>query len=78
MKKVLFSLIMAFAIIASMKAQDVLLVTLQKGDATQIFYGTDAFKEAMVAAENGNTIILGSSWVITTRPRKTIRKPSRW
>lgn len=60
MKKVFFSLIMAFAITASMKAQDVLLVTLQKGDATQIFYGTEAFKEAMAAAENGNTIILGA------------------
>ena len=44
MKKVFFSLIMAFAITASMKAQDVLLVTLQKGHATQIFYGTEAYK----------------------------------
>lgn len=72
MKKVLFSLIMAFAIIASMKAQDVLLVTLQKGDATQIFYGTDAFKEAMVAAENGNTIILGAGTFNATDITKAV------
>ncbi|WP_349845759.1 hypothetical protein [Bacteroides cellulosilyticus] len=72
MKKVFFSLIMAFAIIASMKAQDVLLVTLQKGDATQIFYGTEAFKEAMAAAENGNTIILGAGTFNATDITKAV------
>ena len=72
MKKVFFSLIMAFAITASMKAQDVLLVTLQKGDATQIFYGTEAFKEAMAAAENGNTIILGAGTFNATDITKAV------
>ena len=72
MKKVFFSLIMAFAITASMKAQDILLVTLQKGDATQIFYGTEAFKEAMAAAENGNTIILGAGTFNATDITKAV------
>ncbi|WP_044263857.1 hypothetical protein [Bacteroides timonensis] len=60
MKKVLFSLVMACVAISSAKAQDVLLATLQKGETTQYFYGSDAFKEAMEAAENGNTITLGA------------------
>lgn len=60
MKKVLFSLVMVCVAIGSAKAQDVLLATLQKGETTQYFYGSDAFKEAMEAAENGNTITLGA------------------
>ena len=47
MKKVLFSLVMVCVAISSAKAQDVLLATLQKGETTQYFYGSDAFKEAM-------------------------------
>lgn len=72
MKKVLFSLVMACTCIAGVKAQEVLLVTLQKGDVTQLFYGTDAFKEAVAAAENGNTIILGAGTFNATDITKAV------
>lgn len=72
MKKVLFSLVMACTCIAGVKAQEVLLVTLQKGDATEIFYGTDAFKEAVATAENGNTIILGAGTFNATDITKAV------
>ena len=58
MKKLFISLILALISIADIKAQDVQLATLQKGEDTQIFYGSNAFKEAMAAAEHGNTITL--------------------
>ena len=60
MKKILFSLVIDCMAIGNAKAKDVLLATLQKGETTQYFYGSDAFKEAMEAAENGNTITLGA------------------
>lgn len=60
MKKVFFSMVLAFMALMNVNAQDVQLATLQKTDGTQVFYGADAFKEAMEAAENGNTISLGA------------------
>mgnify|MGYP000018269034 FL=1 len=72
MKKVLFSLVMVCVAISSAKAQDVLLATLQKGETTQYFYGSDAFKEAMEAAENGNTITLGAGTYNATDITKAV------
>ena len=72
MKKVLFSLVMACTCIAGVKAQEVPIVTLQKGEKTQLFYGADAYKEAMTAAENGNTIILGPSTFNATDITKAV------
>ncbi len=72
MKKVLFSLVMVCVAINSAKAQDVLLATLQKGETTQYFYGSDAFKEAMEAAENGNTITLGAGTYNATDITKAV------
>lgn len=60
MKKVFFLMALAFMALMNVNAQDVQLATLQKADGTQVFYGADAFKEAMEAAENGNTISLGA------------------
>lgn len=60
MKKLFFSLVLAFMALMNVDAQDVQLATLQKADGTQVFYGADAFKEAMEAAENGNIISLGA------------------
>lgn len=72
MKKVLFSLVMICAAVGGAKAQDVLLATLQKGDGTQYFYGADAFKEAMEAAENGNIITLGAGTFNSTDITKVV------
>lgn len=72
MKKVLFSLVMVCVAIGSAKAQDVLLATLQKGETTQYFYGSDAFKEAMEAAENGNTITLGAGTYNATSQKQCL------
>lgn len=72
MKKVFFSLVMIFAATGGVKAQEVPIVTLQKGETTQLFYGADAYKEAMAAAENGNTIILGPSTFNATDITKAV------
>lgn len=40
------------------KAQDVLMATLQHGETMTAYYGSDAFKSAMAAAENGDLITL--------------------
>lgn len=60
MRKLFFSMFLAFMALMNVNAQEVQLATLQKVDGTQLFYGADAFKEAMAAAENGNTISLGA------------------
>lgn len=60
MKKLFFSLVLAFMALMNVNAQEVQLATLQKADGLQVFYGSDAFREAMAAAENGNTISLGA------------------
>lgn len=41
-------------------AQNTLVVSLSHGDETQMFYGTDAFKDAHQAAVNGDVITLSS------------------
>ena len=70
--RVLFSLVMVFVEISGAKAHNVLLATLQKGETTQYFYGSDAFKEAMEAAENGNTITLGAGTYNATDITKAV------
>lgn len=59
MKKIFFFLVLMLLLI-KVSAQDVQLVTLQKAERTQVFYGANAFKEAMVEAEHGNTITLSA------------------
>lgn len=58
MKKVFFSMVLAFMALMTVNAQEVQLVTLQKVDSTQVFYGADAFKEAITAADHGDVITL--------------------
>lgn len=72
MKKLFISLILALISIADIKAQDVQLATLQKGEDTQIFYGSNAFKEAMAAAEHGNTITLSPGTFNATTINKAV------
>jgi len=44
----------------SLYAQDVQLATLQQGEDLRVFYGADALKDAVNAAEDGNTIYLSA------------------
>lgn len=58
MKKLFFSMVLVFMALMNVNAQDVQLATLQKTDGLQVFYGADAFKEAMEAADHGDVITL--------------------
>lgn len=58
MKKVFFSMVLAFMALMNVDAQEVQIATLQNADGTQLFYGINAFKEAMAAANHGDVIIL--------------------
>lgn len=58
MKKILFSLAVMLTAAVSAFAQDVQLVTVQHGTEMQAFYGTDAFKNAIAAAQTGDIISL--------------------
>lgn len=67
MKKVFFSMFLAFVAQMNVNAQEVQLATLQKVDGTQLFYGADAFKEAIETADHGDVIILTpGSFNVTT------------
>lgn len=58
MKKIILSLIALFIAIVSVNAQDVQLATVQHGTEMQAFYGSDAFKSAIAAAQAGDIISL--------------------
>lgn len=58
MKKIFMLLASALLAWAGMQAQDVPMATLQNAEGTQVFYGSDAFKNAAAAADHGNTITL--------------------
>lgn len=58
MKKIILSLIALFIAIVSVNAQDVQLATVQHGTEMQAFYGSDAFKSAIAAAQTGDIISL--------------------
>ena len=57
MKKILFLLVVLSAMSVNTLA-DGLTATLQQGDNMQVFYGTDAFKQAYEAAESDDAIII--------------------
>lgn len=60
MKKVFFSMVLAFMTLMNVNAQYVQLATLQTADGTQVFYGADAFKKTMEAANHGDVITLSA------------------
>ena len=72
MKKEFTTLMLILIGLTSVKAQDVQLVTLQKGEETQVFYGADAFIEAMAAADHGNTITLTAGTFNATNITKAV------
>lgn len=58
MKKILISLAIVLMAVLNTFAQDVQLVTVQHGTEMQAFYGSDAFKSAIAAAQTGDIISL--------------------
>ena len=72
MKKEFTTLMLILIGLTGVKAQDVQLVTLQKGEETQVFYGADAFIEAMAAADHGNTITLTAGTFNATNITKAV------
>lgn len=59
MKQILLSVLM-FVCAVSVKAQDVLVATLQSGENSQVFYGAGALKSAVNAAKDGDLITLSA------------------
>ena len=57
-KKLLVAAMFATISAASVYAQDVQLATLQQGEELQVFYGADALKNALTAANDGDLITL--------------------
>lgn len=61
MRKLVFMLSLLFSAEAIVvRAQDVPMAVLQKGDDTQCFYGSTSFQEACKAADHGDVITLSS------------------
>lgn len=61
MRKLVFMLSLLFSAEAVVvRAQDVPMAVLQKGDDTQCFYGSTSFQEACKAADHGDVITLSS------------------
>ena len=58
MRKNLFLLLIAVMAAIHVCAQEVEIATLQNGDDVQLFFGHDAFIDAMDAAESGGVIPL--------------------
>lgn len=58
MRKNLFLLLIAVMAAIHVCAQEVEIATLQNGDDVQLFFGHDAFIDAMDAAESGSVITL--------------------
>ena len=59
-KCLIFTSLLLMNSVLSMKAQDVQLATLQQGEGLQVFYGADALKNALDAANNGDLITLSA------------------
>ena len=60
MKQKIFMLVAALCVAASAWAQDTPMVTLQNDTETNVFYGSDSFKDAMEVAEHGDVVTLSS------------------
>jgi len=59
-KKLLMAAMFVTISAASMYAQSIQTATLQKDDGVQVFYGIDALKNAVNAAQDGNAIYLSA------------------
>ena len=61
MKKILLSIVaLCCTMVAGAQSTDQISAILQKGDVTTIYYGQDALKSALNAAEDGSVITLSS------------------
>jgi hypothetical protein len=59
-KNLLLSIVISLLAVCPVAAQDVQLATLQQGENLQVFYGADALKNAIDAANNGDLITLSA------------------
>ncbi len=59
MKQILLSILMLVCVMG-IKAQDLMVATLQSGEATHVFYGANAFVEAVGKANSGDLITLSA------------------
>lgn len=73
MKKLFMLIAAACTGFLGLQAQDVQIATLQTGENTSLFYGVDAFKQAMEAAEHGSTITLSSGTFNSADITKAVR-----
>lgn len=72
MKKFLSTLALALVSTMTLFAQTTLVATLTKGTETTSYYGTDAFKEAVEAAADGDLITLSPGTFNATTLNKSI------
>jgi len=57
-RKILFLILLLMGSVLSINAQEVQLATLQQGEDLQVFYGADALKNSLDAANHGDLITL--------------------
>ncbi|WP_279134509.1 hypothetical protein [Parabacteroides johnsonii] len=72
MKQILLSILMLVCVMG-IKAQDLMVATLQSGDATQVFYGANAFVDAVGKANSGDLITLSAGTFNVPRIEKALR-----
>lgn len=72
MKRILFS-ILVFVCAMGVKAQDMMVATLQSGEVSKVFYGADSFVEAYNAAQTGDLITLSPGTFNVTTISKSLK-----
>lgn len=72
MKQILLSILMLVCVMG-IKAQDLMVVTLQSGEATHVFYGANAFVEAVGKANSGDLITLSAGTFNVPKIEKALR-----
>lgn len=73
MKKLFFAMVALFMNATVSFGQDVQMATLQHGDNMNAYYGADAFKSAMEAAESGDLISLSAGSFNATDITKAVK-----
>ena len=72
MKQILLSILMLVCVMG-IKAQDLMVATLQSGEATHVFYGANAFVEAVGKANSGDLITLSAGTFNVPKIEKALR-----
>ncbi|WP_455644180.1 hypothetical protein [Parabacteroides sp.] len=72
MKQILLSILMLVCVMG-IKAQDLMVATLQSGEATHVFYGANAFVEAVGKANSGDLITLSAGTFNVPKIEKALK-----